>query len=328
MGENGYNGGNQMQIGLLGLGKMGRNIADKLIADNHKVVVWNRSQGILDTIRTEKSDAIIKGNLYITHSIDEMANELREPQILWSMLPAGEPTSTVLSQLKDTLKPGSIVIDGGNAHYTDTEQRAKDFAAKEIKYLGIGVSGGLFGLTNGYPLMVGGDKSAYEYITPLLDSLSKPYGKHTYFGPGGAGHFVKMVHNAVEYGMMQSLGEGFGVLAKSDYDLDMASVARNWQSGSIVASFLLDMAYSALSSDPSLSAYDGYINATGEAEWTIAKAKEEKVPIGVIEQSLEFRKKSQFDKATQETYAAKLVAALRHEFGGHEQKKPEEKTNS
>lgn len=313
-----------MQIGLLGLGKMGRNIAEKLIEGGHEVVVWNRSTEVLETLRAEKSEAIIKGSLVITHSIDELRNTLRAPRILWLMLPSGDPTSNILSQLKEQLEAGDIVIDGGNAKFTDTELRAKEFADKEMKYLGIGVSGGLYGLTNGYPLMAGGDKDAYDYVTPILDSLAKPYGKHTYFGPGGAGHFVKMVHNAIEYGMMQALAEGFGIIAKSDYKLDVAEVAKNWQSGSIVASFLLDMAANALSKDPSLSEYDGYINATGEAEWAIAQAREMKLPVGVIDQALEFRKKSQYDKAVQETYVAKMVAALRHEFGGHEQKAPPE----
>jgi 6-phosphogluconate dehydrogenase len=312
-----------MQIGLLGLGKMGRNIVDKLIEGNHSVVVWNRSPQILDQLRAEKSDAIIKGNLVITHSIDELKNTLRAPRIVWTMLPAGEPTATVLNQLKELLEKGDIVIDGGNAHYTDTEQRATEFATKEIKFLGIGVSGGLFGLTNGYPLMAGGDKDAYDYVTPLLNSLARPYGVHTYFGPGGAGHFVKMVHNGIEYGMMQALAEGFGVLAKSDRNFDLAAVAKNWQGGSIVASFLLDMASNALAKDASLSEYDGYINATGEAEWTIAEAKALKVQVPVIEQAFEFRKKSQYDNTIRGTYVAKMVAALRHEFGGHEQKAPE-----
>jgi 6-phosphogluconate dehydrogenase len=313
-----------MQIGLLGLGKMGRNITDKLIEGNHSVVVWNRSTGILDQLRAEKSQAIIKGNLVLTHTIDELKNTLRAPRIVWTMLPAGDPTTNVMNQLKELLEKGDIFIDGGNAHFTDSERRAGEFSQKEIKFLGIGVSGGLFGLTNGYPLMVGGDQDAYEYVRALLDSLARPYGAHTYFGPGGSGHFVKMVHNGIEYGMMQALAEGFGILAKSEAQFDLAAVAKNWQGGSIVASFLLDMAANALAKDPSLSEYDGYIAATGEAEWTIAEAKELKVPAPVIEQALEFRKKSQFDNATRGTYVARMVAALRHEFGGHDQKAPPE----
>jgi 6-phosphogluconate dehydrogenase len=313
-----------MQIGLLGLGKMGRNIAEKLMADQHEVVVWNRSHEVLDKLRVEKSAFILKGHLVITRTFDELKTTLRKPRILWVMLPAGDPTETVLKEMtNEVVEEGDIIIDGGNANYQDTERRAEEFKQKGIRYLGIGVSGGLHGFENGYPLMVGGDKDAYEYVKPILDSLAKPYGIHTYFGTGGAGHYVKMVHNGIEYGMMQSLAEGLGVLARSDYKLNLLEVTRNWQGGSIVASFLLDMAHNALAKDPTLSQTDGYIAATGEAEWTVQKAKEEKIPIEVIEQSLEFRKKSQYDKATQETFAAKMVSALRHEFGGHAQKMPE-----
>lgn len=325
MAVNGYN--RYMQIGLLGLGKMGRNIAEKLMKDGHSVVVWNRSHETLDQLRAEKSEFIISGNLVITRSLEELDSTLQKPRIFWSMLPAGDPTSEIMDKLKEITETGDIVIDGGNAHYTDTENRAKAFAEKGVKFLGIGVSGGLHGFENGYPMMVGGDKEGYEYVKPLLESLAKPYGIHTYFGPGGAGHFVKMVHNGIEYGMMQSIAEGLGVLANSDYKFNLLDVTRNWQGGSIVASFLIDMAHAALTKDPSLSQADGYIDAKGEAQWTVEHAHAANVPVNVIEQALEFRKKSQFDKTVQETFAAKMVTALRHEFGGHELKRPQEKTS-
>ena len=306
-----------MQIGLLGLGKMGMNIAVKLMKEKHEVVVWNRSQEVLEQLRTERSQYIISGNFVITRSFDELKSTLRKPRVFWSMLPAGQATEEVIGHINEVVEQGDIVIDGGNSLYSDTDRRAQMFAQKSVKYLGIGVSGGLLGFDNGYPLMVGGDKDAYEYVKPILDSLTKPYGKHTYFGQGGAGHFVKMVHNGIEYGMMQALAEGLGVLAKSDYRYSLKDVTETWQSGSIVASFILDMAHNALQKDPSLSQPDGYIGATGEGQWTIDKARELSVPVPVIEQSLEFRKKSQFDKAIQATFAAKMVSAIRHEFGGH-----------
>lgn len=308
-----------MQIAVLGLGKMGRNIAEKFMEEGHQVVAWNRSREVLDQMRQEKTDFVVSGKLVLAHSLEDLRDSMQKPRIMWTMLPSGDPTENTLNQLLDGVaEQGDIVIDGGNSNYKDTETRSKTFETKGIKYLGIGVSGGLYGLKNGYPLMVGGNQSAYEYIKPLLDSLAKPNGSHTYFGAGGAGHFVKMVHNGVEYGMMQAIAEGFGVMAKSDYKLNLISVGNNWQKGSIVSSFLVYMAISALSKDPHLDQFDGFIDAKGEGKWTLETAKEMHVPTPVLEQAIEFRNKSQYDQGVQETFVAKMVAALRHEFGGHE----------
>jgi 6-phosphogluconate dehydrogenase len=309
-----------MQVGILGLGKMGRNLAVKLMQEGHKVVVWNRSRDVLDQMRQEQTAYIVSGQLSLAHTIDELRDSLQKPRIIWAMLPAGDATENAMTQLLDAqvVEQGDVVIDGGNAFYKDTERRSQLFEQKQIKYLGIGVSGGIVGLTNGYPLMAGGNQSGYEYIKPVLDSLAKPNGTHTYFGTGGAGHFVKMVHNGVEYGMMQAIAEGFAVLARSEYKPNLANVGNNWQHGSIVSSFLVGMAVQAMSKDPNLDQFDGFIDAKGEGKWTIETAKEEHVPTPVMEAALEFRNKSQYDKGVQETYVAKLVAALRHEFGGHE----------
>ena len=301
------------------MGKMGRNLAEKLMLAGHEVTVWNRSREVLEKMRLEKASFILSQKLRIVHLLDELHSGLEKPRIVWLMLPAGEVTDEVLTQLQESVvDQGDIVIDGGNAFHEDTQKRWETFEKKGIKYLGIGVSGGIHGLENGYPLMAGGDKSAYEYITPLLDSLAKPNGGHTYFGEGGAGHFVKMVHNGIEYGMMQSIAEGFGVLAKSNYHLNLVDVGNNWQRGSIIASFLVYMGVSALIKDPHLDSFDGYIDAKGEGEWTVKTAEELHVPVPVIKEALEFRKKSQYDKGVQDTFVAKMVAALRHEFGGHE----------
>ncbi len=308
-----------MQVAILGLGKMGRNITEKLMKDGHHVVVWNRSRAVLDEMRQSETDYVVSGQLMLAHTLEELRDMLQKPRIIWSMLPAGEPTESVMAQLLESVvEQGDVVIDGGNAFYKDTERRAQQFQQKSVKYLGIGVSGGVIGLNNGYPLMVGGDQTGYEYITPVLDSLAKPNGGHTYFGPGGAGHFVKMVHNGIEYGMMQAIAEGFGVLAKSEYKPDLVKVGNTWQKGSIVSSFLVWMAENAISKDPNLSQFDGYIEATGEGKWTSEIAKEMKVPTPVLDAAIDFRNRSQFDKGVQETYVAKLVAALRHEFGGHD----------
>jgi 6-phosphogluconate dehydrogenase len=315
-----------MQVGVLGLGKMGRLLAEKLMRDNHQVTVWNRSKGILEEMRMTKSEFIINKKLTIAHSLENLQESLLQPRVFWLMLPAGEVTEEIFQSIMETLSPGDIIIDGGNANFKDSDRRAALAIQKGAKFLGIGVSGGVHMFENGASLMVGGDKDAYEYIRPLLDTLSHPNGAHTYFGPGGAGHFVKMVHNGVEYGIMQAIAEGFGVLAKSEYKYNLFDVGHLWQRGSIVRSFLLDMALNALAKDPSLSETDGKIDATGEAEWTVAAAKDSHVPVPVIEKALEFRARSQYDQGIQDTVVAKLVGAIRKEFGGHAAIHVEEKS--
>ncbi len=187
--------------------------------------------------------------------------------------------------------------------------------------MGIGVSGGVIAARDGYPLMVGGDRSAYGHIKPILDTLAKPDGGHEYFGEGGAGHFVKMVHNGIEYGYMQSIGEGFGVLEKSPYNLDLVKVAKLYTKGTLVSGFMMDRTVESLEKDPKLEQLDGVIDASGEGEWTINEAKKLNVPVNIIEGSFEFRKKSKTDKNISASFAARLVAALRNAFGGHEVKK-------
>src|SRR5260221_9439815 len=248
-----------MQIAILGMGKMGKNIAEKLMTEGHQVVIWNRSRDVLEKMRFEKASFIVQQKLIIIHSLEELRNALMKPRIIWLMLPAGEATDDVLQQLENgVVEQNDILVDGGNEFYEVTQRRYEHFEARGIKYLGIGVSGGVHGLENGYPLMVGGNQSAYDYITVILDSLAKPNGGHNYFGEGGAGHFVKMVHNGVEYGMMQAIAEGFGVLTKSEYKLNIVDVGNNWQRGNIVASFLVYEAVNALIKYPYLINFDGY----------------------------------------------------------------------
>jgi 6-phosphogluconate dehydrogenase len=237
------------------------------------------------------------------------------------MLPAGEPTQNTLDELSKYLIKGDIVVDGGNAHFKDTEKRFQKFKKKGIEFLGIGVSGGIVATKNGYPLMVGGSKKAYQYVKPILDSLSKPGGGHKYFGEGGAGHFVKMVHNGIEYGIMQSLGEGFAVLEKSKYKFNLLDVAKIWQKGTLVSGFMLDRAVDALTHDSKLKDMLGPVSESGEARWTIEEAKKEKVQVEIIQASLDFRLRSQKDKKLQKTFTAKMLNGLRSAFGGHEIKK-------
>lgn len=307
-----------MQLGFIGLGKMGTRIVEKLLGEGHVVMGWNRSTEAIENFKFQISNSELSAkNFSSAETLEELVKKLERPRIIWSMLPAGEATENALTEVSKYAEKGDIVIDGGNAFYKDTQRRFEEFAKKGILFLGIGVSGGVVAEKTGYPMMAGGDKSAYQYITPILDSLAKPNGGHTYFGEGGAGHFIKMVHNGVEYGMMQAIGEGFGVLEKAPYELDLVSVAKNWQKGTIVSSFLIDRAFDALSKNSELSDIEGVIAATGEAEWTVAEGKKEQVPVDVIEKSLEFRTRSKTEKFVSDSFAARMVAALRREFGGH-----------
>jgi 6-phosphogluconate dehydrogenase len=293
-----------MKIAVLGLGKMGSRVAQKLQKEGHDVIGWNRSEISLKNIKLAKT-------------IDETIRYLSTPRIFWLMLPAGDATNEVLVQLSSFLRKGDIVIDGGNANFRDTGKRFEGFKKQGIDFLGIGVSGGILAEKNGFPLMVGGSKKAYQTIKPILDSLSKPNGGHEYFGQGGAGHFVKMVHNGIEYGTMQSLGEGFEVLEKSKYKFNLLSVAKLWQKGTLVSGFMLDRAVDALYKNPKLKGIVGSIEESGEARWTVEEAKKMGIDVEIIERSLEYRRRSLKDKKIQNSFTAKMVAALRNAFGGH-----------
>lgn len=310
-----------MQIGFIGLGKMGTRIVEKLLQDGHTVVGWNRSKDIVDQFKLTLAEAKLGEHFVSADDIKSLVSGLQTPRVIWMMLPAGAPTQDTLDELTQYVKNGDIVIDGGNAFYKDTERRSKELRAKDIEYLGIGVSGGVKAVDNGYPMMVGGSRKAYEYVKPILETLQKPNGGYDFFGEEGAGHFVKMVHNGIEYGMMQALGEGYGVLEKAPYPFDLLKVAKLWQKGTIVTSFLNECAKDALENDPKLSDIEGVIDATGEAEWTVTQGKEEKVPVENIDQSLDFRRRSKTDNFVKESFAARMVAALRREFGGHNVKK-------
>ena len=294
-----------MKLGFIGLGKMGERMAQKLLREGHEVLAWNRSEHELKNVE----------------SVEKLIKSLKAPRVIWSMLPAGEVTEEILKEISKFAEAGDIIIDGGNSNFKDTQLRYEEFKTKDIRFLGIGVSGGIVAATGGYPMMVGGDKSAYEHIIPILNSLSKPKGGHEYFGEGGAGHFVKMVHNGIEYGIMQSLGEGFGVLEKSPYNLDLLKVAKLYQKGTLVSGFMMDRTVEALENDPKLSQIVGVVAESGEAKWTVDTAQEEKVDVEIIEKSLEFRRRSQTDEKIQKSFAARMVAALRNAFGGHEIKK-------
>jgi len=309
-----------MKIGFIGLGKMGSRMAVKLLQEQHELVVWNRSQEAILNIKNQisKINPSADGQkLKIANSIEELVRSLDKPRMVWVMVTAGEATQKVLDELGKFIEKEDIIIDGGNSYFKDTQRRYEELNTQNIKFLGIGVSGGIIAATNGYPLMVGGDKSAYEFVQPILESLSKPNGGYEYFGEGGAGHFVKMVHNGIEYGIMQSLAEGLGVLEKSPYKLDLLKITKLWQKGTLISGFMLDRTVEVLSNPSILSSIEGYIEESGEGVWTVEQAKKENVPIEIIEKSLEFRRRSQKDSALQNSLAAKMIAAVRNAFGGH-----------
>ncbi len=300
-----------MRLGFIGLGKMGSRMASKLLADGHELIVWNRSQTSIEEIKTKTQ------NLNVAKSIGDLISKLEKPRVVWLMLPAGEATQNILEEVLKYVEKEDIVIDGGNSHFKDSERRNKELKIKGIRFLGIGVSGGIIAEKAGYPLMVGGDRTAYEYVRPILDSLAKPGGGHDYFGDGGAGHFIKMIHNGIEYGIMQSLGEGFEVLEKAPYKFDLLKVAKLWQKGTLVSGFMLDRSVEALVRDPSLSGISGFIERSGEADWAVDQAREENVPVEIIERSLNYRKRSKDDQNIQNSFTAKMISALRNAFGGH-----------
>ena len=240
------------------------------------------------------------------------------------MLPAGDPTEQIImgpGGVAEFIEKGDVVVDGGNSRFSDTQKRYDQLTQKGILFLGIGVSGGVVAYKAGYPIMAGGSLEAYEYIKPILDSLAKPSGGHEYFGEGGAGHFAKMVHNAIEYGYMQAIGEGFGMMDKAPYDLDLVKVAKLYTKGTLLSGFMMDRTVEVLEEDPKLEKTEGYIEASGEADWAIDQAKKENVPVENIEQALKYREKSREDKSIAATFAARMVAALRKAFGGHEVRK-------
>ncbi|MEX2028099.1 MAG: NADP-dependent phosphogluconate dehydrogenase [Candidatus Curtissbacteria bacterium] len=313
-----------MRLGFIGLGKMGNRMVTKLLAEGHEVIVWNRSREKVDELISQAAPG---WKLTTADSIGDLVKKQEKPRVVWLMLPAGEPTEENLmgpGGIAEYVEAGDIVVDGGNARFSDTQKRYEYFAQKSVKFLGIGVSGGIIAVVDGYPMMVGGNREAYDYIKPVLDSLAKPGGGHEYFGEGGAGHFVKMVHNGIEYGTMQSIGEGFGVLEKSPYNLDLLKVAQLYQKGTLNSGFMMARTIEALIKDPHLSQITGYIDASGEGDWTIDQAKEEGVPIEIIEASRDFRSRSRQDEAVSGSFAARMVAALRNAFGGHDVRKKEQ----
>jgi 6-phosphogluconate dehydrogenase len=296
-----------MELGMIGLGKMGANMTERLLKGGHQVVVYDRDPAPVDA-------AVVLG-ASPSDSIEDLVNKLSAPRAVWVMVPAGEPTEGVLNALADLLTTGDTVIDGGNSNYKDSLRRAASLGERGLHFADVGTSGGVWGLAEGYSMMVGGEKEVVDRLRPLFETLAPAPDKGWgHVGPSGAGHFVKMVHNGIEYGLMQAYAEGFEILkVKEDFDLDLHQIAQIWRYGSVVRSWLLDLTAAALSEDQDLSDVKGWVADSGEGRWTVAEAIDVDVPAPVITLSLLMRLASRQEKS----YAAKLLAAMRNQFGGH-----------
>ncbi len=292
-----------MKLGMVGMGRMGGNMVERLRRAGHEVETYART----NPKRTATS-------------IPDLVGKLEHPRVLWLMIPAGDPTEQAFQELLGLLEPGDIIVDGGNSHFTDSKRRAGLAEAPGIHFVDAGVSGGVWGLDNGYCVMVGGRPESVSQVEPIFLDLA-PKDGYAHVGANGAGHFTKMVHNGIEYGMMQSFAEGFEIMQASEFEIDLHSVASIWRYGSVVRSWLLELLEIALKEDPGLASIAGYVEDSGEGRWSLLAALDEDVPVPIIASSLFAR----FTSRQDESFAAKVNAALRNQFGGHEVKSADEK---
>ena len=297
-----------MKLAMIGLGKMGANMARRLIGGGHEVVGYNLETAVTQSLATEV-------NLIPAYSLAEAVEKLEPPRVAWVMVPAGNPTESVITKLSNLLAAGDLIVDGGNSNYKETMRRGQMLAEKGIDFVDVGTSGGVWGLKEGYSMMVGGAETAVATLTPALKTLAPGaelgWG---HVGPSGAGHFVKMIHNGIEYGLMQAYAEGFEIMkAKEEFDLDLHQISEIWRFGSVVRSWLLDLTANALSNDGDLSNIKGYVPDSGEGRWTVQEAIDLDIPAPIITHSLFARFVSRQD----DSFAAKLLAAMRNQFGGH-----------
>ena len=297
-----------MKLAMIGLGKMGANMARRLIRDGHEVVGYNLETAVTDQLASEIG-------LIPAYSLAETVEKLESPRTAWVMVPSGKPVASVVSELGQLMSAGDLIVDGGNSNYKETMRRGETLAEVGIEYVDVGTSGGVWGLKEGYSMMVGGSETAVATITPALKTLAPGADKGWgHVGPSGSGHFVKMVHNGIEYGMMQAYAEGFEIMkAKEPFGLDLHQISEVWRYGSVVRSWLLDLTANALAEDMELSDIKGYVPDSGEGRWTVFEAIDLDVPAPVITHSLMARFVSRQD----ESYGAKLLAAMRNQFGGH-----------
>jgi len=320
-----------MRLAMIGLGRMGANIARRLMRGEHEIVAFDRDEKAVATLAGEGATAAT--------SLEDVVARLSAPRIFWVMLPAGVPTESTVEALMGLAEPGDIIIDGGNSFYKDDIRRGADARAKQLHYVDVGTSGGVWGLERGYCMMIGGDKETVDLLDPIFDALAPGYGSiprttgrdapdgraergYIHAGPTGAGHFVKMVHNGIEYGLMQAYAEGFDILkGKSSeklppeerFDIDLPDVAEVWRRGSVISSWLLDLCAIGLAKDHDLEAFSGHVSDSGEGQWTIDAAMEEAVPANVLAAALFARYRSRVEH----TFGDKLLSAMRFGFGGH-----------
>ncbi len=296
-----------MELGIVGLGRMGGKMAQRLLDGGHRIIAF-------DPVK-EAVEAAVRQGAIGTSSLADLAEKLAPPRTVWLMVPSGEPTENTINNLAAVLAPGDILIDGGNSNYKDSMRRAKALSEKGIILLDVGTSGGIWGLKEGYCLMVGGDKEVYNRLESVFQTLA-PSPEHGYghVGPSGAGHFAKMVHNGIEYGLMQAYAEGFELMqAKSELNLNLHQVAEIWRYGSVIRSWLLDLAAAALKEDPKLENIEPFVEDSGEGRWCVQESIDLAVSVPVITQALQIRFRSREEKC----FGDKLLAALRQQFGGH-----------
>ena len=318
-----------MQLGMVGLGRMGANLARRLMRNGHRCVVFNRTRGPVDALAREGAVG--------SSSLEDLVAKLDKPRAAWVMLPAGQPTENTVSELGRLLDQGDIVIDGGNSFYKDDIRRAQALQTRGIHYVDVGTSGGVWGLERGYCMMIGGDTEAVLRLDPIFAALAPGPGNipltpgrdghdpraesgYIHCGPSGSGHFVKMVHNGIEYGLMQAYAEGFSILGAAAerpgaerYELDLADVAEVWRRGSVISSWLLDLTAIALAADSKLEGFDGYVEDSGEGRWTLMAAIESAVPANVLSAALYARFRSREERS----FADRMLSAMRKGFGGH-----------
>jgi 6-phosphogluconate dehydrogenase len=294
-----------MQVGFVGLGRMGFNMVTRLARGGHQVVATTRDQSKVEAIAREP-------NVTGAATVEEMVALLQPPRAVWIMVTAGDPTDRMIETVAKLLSPGDCIVDSGNSPYKDSIRHSQELAKLDLDFMDEGTSGGVWGLQNGYCLMIGGERPVFERLEPAYKTLAPPDG-YMLCGPAGAGHFVKMIHNGIEYGMMQAFGEGFEILEKSRYDFDLAKIAHLWNQASVVRSWLCELAELAFSRDPRLEKIRGYVEDSGEGRWTIQEAMDLDVPAPIITLSLLER----FHSRQEESFSAKVLAALRNEFGGH-----------